>query len=186
MSGFNTINIDESILEQFNLQPKAPEIQVNGMKLSEIIKYMERVSEKLIDKKDLYLNTDDESVKEDCIDIASEKLNQFTQAFMDVIKFIMIKEKSPLSKEDGLIKCIRVYRNLNDSIYFEENEFLNGLSLRNDLTHDYFNYVVHTDNLISLLVNYAKGSLQVCDFFTQYCEERGYIDEFVDKNLIRN
>ena len=40
MSLMQPIKIDQSILEQFDLQPEAPKVQTNGMKLAEILDYM--------------------------------------------------------------------------------------------------------------------------------------------------
>ena len=184
MESLGKIKIDESILEQFGINPVVPVI-TNGMKLSDIIEYMSKAAQKIVSKRDAYLATDDESEKDDCLDIASERLNQFSQAFMDIIKFIKIKESAPLSKEEGLIKCMRTYKIMNDTMSSEEENFLNSLSLRNDLTHDYFNYIVHKENLATLLVNYADGAMETCEFLKNYCSKKGFMEDIVNKEDVR-
>lgn len=180
------IKIDESVLEQIDAEPQKPKLPVNGMKLSEILDFLYAASDRIIEKSDLYQKTKDESTQIDCIDIVSTKLNDFSQAFMDIIKFIQIKENKRLDKKDGLIKCVNIYKQIDTNQSIIAEEFLNRLAIRNDLTHDYFNYIIHKDNLIALMINYSDGAKEICDFLYIYCQGRGLLQDYVDKDYIRN
>lgn len=186
MSLTETIEINNDILKQFNFKPAKQNIITNGMKLEDMFDYMEKASNKIINKSELYQKTSNFETEEDCLDIASEKLNQFTQVFMDIIKYIRIKENCPLDKEDGLIKCCRIYKKLNKTRSDIENGFLEGLSLRNDLTHDYFNYISHRENLIKLLINYSHGSIEICNFLKNYCIKKNMMNDIITKENLNN
>lgn len=141
---------------------------------------MERISTKFYNKSVLYQNSSDCSLKEDIIDIVSSQLNKFVQAFKDIITFISEKENNPLDKGSSLRRCVSECESILD-INETGKDFLKELVLRNELTHDYFNFDINEQKLISIMYNCPDGALQICDAIKEYCIKKDILQESIIK-----
>ena len=82
------MKLDDSILNEFNLEPNDDREPVNVMKVSELLEFMKESSDRLIQKSRQYFSTDDADIQLDCLDIVAMRLNDFVQVFIDLMLFI--------------------------------------------------------------------------------------------------
>ena len=116
------------------------------------------------------------------MDIVAIRLNDFAQAFIDIVIFIRKSEGSYNGKSSSLRYCVTSYDALVNNQKEEEKHFLGELLLRNEITHDYFNREIHLRKLIALMQNYSEGALDVYKQLEMICQDRGLLDKYVDKN----
>jgi len=119
-------------------------------------------------------------VQADCVDIVTAKLNDFTQAFRDLILFIR-KTENTHNGNESLRYCITSYDAMECSQTETEAAFLRELLLRNEITHDYFNREIHRQKLIGLMTHYSGGTLEVYEKLYQYCEKKNWLEKYIDK-----
>ena len=116
------------------------------------------------------------------MDIVAIRLNDFAQAFIDLVIFLRKNEGSYNGKSSSLRYCVTSYDILVSNQKDEEKQFLGELLLRNEITHDYFNREIHLRKLIALMQNYSEGALDVYEHLTKNCQDKGLLDKYVDKN----
>ena len=117
------MKLDESILEQLDLEAASVKEPVNVMRVDEALDFLKECAERLQNKSEQYVTTKDADVKVDCIDIITARLNNFTQAFKDIVIFLRQEEgtyKRGQRKPDSLRYCIVSY----DTFDFRQTEML--------------------------------------------------------------
>ncbi len=176
------MKLDESILNQFDLDPNENREPVNVIKVSELLTFLKESSSRIVSKSEQYFKTTDADIKADCLDIVAMRLNDFAQAFIDVVIFIRKNEGSYNGKSTSLRYCISSYDTLVENQTDVEKQFLGELLLRNEITHDYFNRDIHQQKLIALMQNCAEGAADACDHLSSICEKKSLLEKFVDKN----
>lgn len=174
--------MDDSIIDQFNLEPEDDREPVNVMRVSELLDFLKESATRIVSKSQQYFSTEDADIQADCLDIVAIRLNDFAQAFIDIVIFIRKSEGSYNSKSSSLRYCVTSYDTLVNNQKEEEKHFLGELLLRNEITHDYFNREIHLRKLIALMQNYSEGALDVYKQLAMICQDRGLLDKYVDKN----
>ena len=86
------MKFSEDILRQFDLEPQEEREPVNVMQIREMLEFMRQCAERIVKKSRKYLECSDEETKEDCIDIVTARLNDFTQVFKDLMIFMRKEE----------------------------------------------------------------------------------------------
>ena len=81
------MRLDESIIEQFDLNTDADREPVNVIKVSELLDFLKQSAFRIQSKSELYFKTTDADIQADCLDIVAVRLNDFAQAFIDIIIF---------------------------------------------------------------------------------------------------
>lgn len=175
------MKLDESILAQFDLNPQEEREPVNVLRIADILDFMKESTKRIIQKSEHYFQTDNADEQVDCMDIVAMRLNDFTQAFMDLVIFIRTNEHTYNGHSDSLRYCITSYDTLFEEQTAEEKQFLNELLLRNEITHDYFNRELHQKKLLSMMEHCAGGAEEVYERLYRYCQEKSLLDVFVDK-----
>lgn len=176
------MKLDESILNQFNLDPDENREPVNVIKISELLAFLKESASRIVTKSEQFFKTSDADIKADCLDIVAIRLNDFAQAFIDVIIFMRKEEGSYNGKSTSLRYCISSYDTLIERQTDTEKLFLGELLLRNEITHDYFNRDIHQQKLIALMQNCAEGSIDVYNHINNLCTDKGLLEKYVDKN----
>ncbi|MBE5829958.1 MAG: hypothetical protein E7305_10965 [Butyrivibrio sp.] len=176
------MKLDESILDHFDLNPENNREPVNIMRASEVLDRLQESASRIVAKSELFFKTDDVDQQADCIDIVKTRLNDFVQSFIDIVIYIRKAEGSYNGKSTSLRYCITSYDTLIKNQSEEEKQFLGEMLLRNEITHDYFNYAIHQQKLIALMQNCAGGAVDVYSHLAALCKERGLIDKYMDKN----
>jgi hypothetical protein len=176
------MKLDESIIDQFDLNPNDSREPVNVMKVSELLEFLQESADRIEAKSELYFKVDDADVQADCLDIVAIRLNDFVQAFIDIVIFIRRAEGSYNGKSTSLRYCITSYDSLISDQDDIEKQFLGELLLRNEITHDYFNREIHQQKLIALMQNCSKGALEVHKHLMKLVKERNLTEKYVDKN----
>ena len=92
------MKLDESILNQFDLDPNENREPVNVIKVSELLAFLKESSSRIVSKSEQYFKTTDADIKADCLDIVAMRLNDFAQAFIDVVIFIRKNDLTNASK----------------------------------------------------------------------------------------
>lgn len=176
------MKLDDSIIDQFNLEPEDDREPVNVMRVSELLDFLKESATRIVSKSQQYFSTEDADIQADCLDIVAIRLNDFAQAFIDIVIFIRKSEGSYNGKSSSLRYCVTGYDTLVNNQKEEEKHFLGELLLRNEITHDYFNREIHLRKLIALMQNYSEGALDVYKQLAMICQDRGLLDKYVDKN----
>ena len=176
------MKLDDSIIDQFNLEPEDDREPVNVMRVSELLDFLKESATRIVSKSQQYFSTEDADIQADCLDIVAIRLNDFAQAFIDIVIFIRKSEGSYNGKSSSLRYCVTSYDALVNNQKEEEKHFLGELLLRNEITHDYFNREIHLRKLIALMQNYSEGALDVYKQLAMICQDRGLLDKYVDKN----
>lgn len=176
------MKLDDSIIDQFDLEPEDDREPVNVMRVSELLDFLKESATRIVSKSQQYFSTEDADIQADCLDIVAIRLNDFAQAFIDIVIFIRKSEESYNGKSSSLRYCVTSYDTLVNNQKEEEKHFLGELLLRNEITHDYFNREIHLRKLIALMQNYSEGALDVYKQLAMICQDRGLLDKYVDKN----
>lgn len=175
------MKFNEDILKEFNLEPPVEKEPVNVMQISEMLQFFKECADRMIQKSELYEKTDNVDTQMDCIDIVTAKLNDFTQVFKDLVKF-MRKEEGIIKNTASLRYCVTSF----DFFSFEQTEaeklFLRELLIRNEITHDYFNREMHQQKLIWIMQHCIEGALDVYNHINGYCTEKNLLNRYADKN----
>ena len=130
-------------------------------------------------KGELYCISKDADVQLDCLDIVALKLNDFTQAFRDLVIFIRKKDGATKTGK-SLRYSITSYDTLGFQQTDSEKDLLRELTIRNEITHDYFNYELHQQKLIWIIENCSKGAMDVYENLFNYCQEQNLLDCYVN------
>ncbi|MBE5823670.1 MAG: hypothetical protein E7308_06325 [Butyrivibrio sp.] len=176
------MKLDESILDQFDLNPNDDREPVNVMRVSELLAFLEESASRIVSKSELFFKTDDADRQADCLDIVAMRLNDFVQAFIDIVIYIRKAEGSYNGKSNSLRYCVTSYDTLIKRQSHMEKQFLGEILLRNEITHDYFNREIHQKKLIALMQNCSGGAGEVYEQLATLCKQRGLTDKYVDKN----
>ncbi len=176
------MKLDDSIIDQFDLEPEDNREPVNVMKVSELLDFLKESASRIVSKSGQYFATLDADLQADCLDIVAIRLNDFAQAFIDIVIFIRKEEGSYNGKSSSLRYCVTSYDTIASNQKEEEKRFLNELLLRNEITHDYFNREIHLKKLIALMQNYSQGALDVYNQLSKICQDKGLLEKYVDKN----
>ncbi|MBE5844197.1 MAG: hypothetical protein E7302_08455 [Butyrivibrio sp.] len=176
------MKLDDSILNQFNLDPKEEREPVSVLRISELLDFMKESALRIKNKSEQYFKTEDADIQVDCMDIVAIRLNDFVQAFIDLMIFIRKQDDSYNGHSDSLRYCMTSYDALVDEQQENEKHFLKELLLRNEITHDYFNRDIHQQKLIALMQNYADGAEEVYNHLRELCEKNGWMELFANNN----
>lgn len=178
------MKLSEELLEAFDLEALTSKEPINIMKVSEVLEKLKFASDRIIKKSDLYIYNQDADIQLDCIDIVSSQLNDFVQIFKDLMLFIYSKQESSNGGKDSLRFCMNLYDLLGFAQTPDEKGFLRELTLRNELTHDYFNSELNRQKLETLMISYSHGSADIWRNLKDYCISNDYMDSIVDKGRI--
>lgn len=86
------MKFSEDIIKGFNLEPLEEKEPVNIMQVEDMLQFMKNCAERIVQKSEQYIKTNDVEVQMDCIDIVTAKLNDFTQVFKDLVIYMRQKE----------------------------------------------------------------------------------------------
>lgn len=175
------MKFSEDIIKGFNLEPQKEKEPVNVMQVEDILQFMKSCAERLVQKSEQYIKTNDAEIQMDCIDIVTAKLNDFTQVFKDLVIF-MRQEEGTYKTGNSLRYCMTSFDTFGFQQTEEEKVFLRELLLRNEITHDYFNRELHQQKLIWIMVNCSQGALDVYNDINGYCLEHDLLKGYVNKN----
>ena len=176
------MKLDNSILNQFNLNPKEEREPVSVLRISELLDFMKESASRIKTKSEQYFKTDDADIQVDCMDIVAIRLNDFVQAFIDLMIFIRKQDGSYNGHSVSLRYCMTSYDAFIVEQQENEKQFLKELLLRNEITHDYFNRDIHQQKLISLMQNYADGAVEVYEHLRYLCEQNKWMELFADNS----
>lgn len=168
----------EDILNTFNLDEKTERIPVNVMKIEEILQFLKSCAERISLKSEIYTGTKDADIQMDCMDIVTVKMNDFVQAFKDIIIFLRKNEQS-YNGGTSLRYCISSYDTFGFLQTETEKLFLKELLLRNEITHDYFNKELHQQKLVWIMSNCAEGACDIYRNLYEYCEKNNLLERHV-------
>ena len=174
------MKFSEDILKEFKLEATIEKEPVNVMQVEEVLQFLKKRAERIALKSNLYIATQDADVQVDCIDIVTAKLNDFTQAFKDIIIFMRKYENSYSSKNNSLRYCISSYDTFDFPQTESEKNFLKELLLRNEITHDYFNREMHQQKLVWIMSNCALGAEDVYKNLYEYCKKYNLLEKYID------
>lgn len=172
------MKLTEDILKTFNLEEETERIPVNVMKMKDALLFLNKCAERIVLKSKLYAGTKDVDVQMDCLDIVTVKLNDFVQAFKDIVIFLRKYEKS-YNGGTSLRFCINSYDTFNFQQTEPEKLFLKELLLRNEITHDYFNRELHQQKLIWIMLNCAEGACEIYHNLYEYCEQQDLLERYI-------
>lgn len=176
------MKFDEDILKQLNLEQVSVREPVNVMKISDALQFLKACAERIHLKSEVYLNTNDNELKIDCLDIVTIKINDFTQVFKDLMIFMRKNEDTHKGANNSLRYCISSFDTFDFQRTSEEEWFLNELLLRNEITHDYFNRELHQQKLIWIMEHCSSGAFDVYKNLNQYCVDNQLMDQVIRKN----
>lgn len=111
------MKFSEDIIKGFNLEPLEEKEQVNVMRVEDMLQFMKSCAERIVQKSEQYIKTDDVEIQMDCIDIVTAKLNDFTQVFKDIIIF-MRREEGTYKNASSLRYCVTGF----DTFGFHQTE----------------------------------------------------------------
>lgn len=174
------MKFSEDILKEFDLEPEEEKEPVNVMQIKEMLQFLKSSSERIVQKSELYQNTNDVEIQMDCMDIVTVKLNDFAQVFKDLIIFMRKEEGSYNGESSSLRYCVSSYDTFGFRQTEEEQQFMRELLLRNEITHDYFNREMHQQKLIWLMKNCCRGALEVYEHIKGYCLEHNLLEQYAD------
>jgi hypothetical protein len=176
------MKLDEGLIKELNLNPNEEREPINVMRMSELLAFIKESAERIVSKSNLFFTTESADIQADCLDIVAVRLNDFVQAFIDVIIFLRKEEGTYNGKSKSLRYCISGYDTLFSDQTSLEKQFLGELLLRNEITHDYFNREIHQQKLIALMQNCAEGSLDVYKQLSTYIKESNLLEKYVNKS----
>ena len=176
------MKFSEDILRQFDLEPQEEREPVNVMQIREMLEFMRQCAERIVKKSRKYLECSDEETKEDCIDIVTARLNDFTQVFKDLMIF-MRKEEGTHNGGTSLRYGMTSFETFDFEQTEEEKLFLRELLLRNEITNDYFNRELHQQKLIWIMQHCADGAVDVYNNIYEYCSKKNLLKKYADKNV---
>lgn len=177
------MKFNEDILKELGMEPDKEKEPVNVMRISEMLEFMEQCAERIASKSKKYIECEDVEIQMDCIDIVTARLNDFTQAFRDLIIF-MRKEEGTYKGGVSLRYCMVSFETFNFEETEEEKLFLREMLLRNEITHDYFNRELHQQKLIWIMKNCAQGAVDVYKDIREYCIKKELLNKYANKNPI--
>lgn len=172
------IIFDENIIKKYNLSPESDGNKINKKSIKEILEELSEKSKRFDIKSQKYMKTDDVNEKLDIIDINTTVLNKITQRFIDVISYILRKENKISDKKGNisLRRCISEFTNLVE-VDIETRTFLKNLTLRNELTHDYFNEETNESKLVEIMINYADSPMKLSEYLYEYCKDNNLLED---------
>lgn len=176
------MKFSEELLKEFDLEPESEKEPVNVMQVKEILQFLKTCAERIERKSNLYTGSDDADEQMDCIDIVTVKLNDFAQAFRDLIIFIRKKEGTYRGSV-SLRYCVSSYDTFDFRQTEKEKLFLKELLLRNEITHDYFNRELHQQKLVWIMEHCAEGALDVFRNINEYCIRADLMESYADNAL---
>lgn len=174
------MKFSEDIIKGFNLEPLEEKEPVNIMQVEDMLQFMKNCAERIVQKSEQYIKTNDAEVQMDCIDIVTAKLNDFTQVFKDLVIYMRQKEGT-YKNGNSLRFCMTSFDTFGFRQTEEEKTFLRELLLRNEITHDYFNRELHQQKLIWIMVNCSQGALDVYNEINNYCLNHDLLESYVNK-----
>ena len=174
------MKFSEDILKSLNLDVQEERVPVNVMKVSELLAFLKMCAERIVRKSDQYYKEDDVEIRMDCMDIVTAKLNDFTQAFKDLVIF-MRKQEGSYRGGESLRYCINSYDTFGFNQSEQERTFLKELLLRNEITHDYFNRELHQQKLVWIMQNCANGAVDLYENLYQYCQKNNLMEKYIEK-----
>lgn len=169
------MKFSEDLLKEFNLESETEREPVNVMKVDDMLSFLKLCAERIFCKSELYCKNSDANVQLDCIDIVTAKLNDFSQAFCDIIIF-MRKSEGTYKGITSLRYCINSFDTFEFNQTEQEQLFLRELLLRNEITHDYFNREMHLQKLIWMMQNCSHGALDVYNNLYDYCKKQNLLN----------
>lgn len=178
------MKFSEELLKSFDLEPANEREPINVMQVKEVLEFLKTCADRIVKKSERYLQSDEADEQLDCMDIVTVKLNDFAQAFRDLVIFIRKKEGT-YRGNISLRYCVSSY----DTFEFRQTEkeklFLKELMLRNEITHDYFNRELHQQKLVWIIEHCAEGALDVFRNLHEYCKRMKWMDQYVN-NAVRS
>ena len=174
------MKFSEDIIKGFNLEPLEEKEPVNIMQVEDMLQFMKNCAERIVQKSEQYIKTNDVEVQMDCIDIVTAKLNDFTQVFKDLVIYMRQKEGT-YKNGNSLRFCMTSFDTFGFRQTEEEKTVLRELLLRNEITHDYFNRELHQQKLIWIMVNCSQGALDVYNEINNYCLNHDLLESYVNK-----
>lgn len=174
------MKFSEDIIKGFNLEPLEEKEPVNIMQVEDMLQFMKNCAERIVQKSEQYIKTNDVEVQMDCIDIVTAKLNDFTQVFKDLVIYMRQKEGT-YKNGNSLRFCMTSFDTFGFRQTEEKKTFLRELLLRNEITHDYFNRELHQQKLIWIMVNCSQGALDVYNEINNYCLNHDLLESYVNK-----
>lgn len=175
------MKFSEDIIKGFNLESLEEKEPVNIMQVEDMLQFMRNCADRIAQKSEWYIKTNDAEIQMDCIDIVTAKLNDFTQVFKDIVIFMRQKEGT-FRNGTSLRYCMTSFDTFGFQQTEEEKIFLRELLLRNEITHDYFNRDLHQQKLIWIMVNCSHGALDVYNEINGYCLNNNLLKSYVNKN----
>ena len=131
------MKFSEDIIKGFNLEPLEEKEPVNIMQVEDMLQFMKNCAERIVQKSEQYIKTNDVEVQMDCIDLV-----------------IYMRQKEGTYKNGNSLRfCMTSFDTFGFRQTEEEKTFLRELLLRNEITHDYFNRELHQQKLIWNMVN---------------------------------
>lgn len=176
------MKFSEELLKKLNISPVIKKEPVNVIKVKEALAFMEQCAQRIKEKSYVYTKASNADIELDCIDIVTAKLNEFTQVFKDLIVAMRKHEGTYNGNGQSLRYAMSSYDTFGFKQTSQEKEFLKELLLRNEITHDYFNWEIHRQKLISLMTNCSDGALDVYDNLLKYCNDNNLMEIYLDKN----
>lgn len=79
------MKLDDSIIDQFNLEPEDDREPVNVMRVSELLDFLKESATRIVSKSQQYFSTEDADIQADCLDIVGELLlrNEITHDYFN-------------------------------------------------------------------------------------------------------
>lgn len=176
------MKFNEELLKKLNISPITKKEPVNVIQIKEALNFMEQCAKRIKEKSDCYTKAIDANIELDCIDIVTSKLNDFVQVFKDLIIAMRKYEGTYNGNSQSLRYAMSSYDTFGFEQTSQEKNFLKELLLRNEITHDYFNWEIHQQKLISLMTQCSDGALDVYDNLYKYCKENNLLEKYLDKN----
>lgn len=112
------MKFNEDILKGLELEATVEKEPVNIMQVEEVLQFLKNCAERIVLKSNLFLTTRDADIQADCLDIVTVKLNDFAQAFKDIVIFMRKSENSYNGVSKSLRYCISSY----DTFDFQQTE----------------------------------------------------------------
>lgn len=102
------MKFSEELLKELNLESIEEKEPVNVMKVSEMLQFLNLCANRIVQKSEKFVKTQNADEQLDCIDIVTVKLNDFVQVFKDLIIF-MRKEEGTYKNGISLRYCMSSY-----------------------------------------------------------------------------
>lgn len=141
---------------------------------------MEEYTQRILDKSASY-SVSNSQITLDDYDIIRIRLNDYTQAFRDVMNTIVFLDgnKRQLSSTHEVVRKYNSY--IINNNYTNEEPFIDTILSRNELTHSYFN----EDNLYEVIEDFVlrakDGMSTVNSNLFKYCDTEKILDKEIRK-----